>query len=160
MLRRSPVAFFSHTLTNHEKNYAQVDKESLTIIAGLTKSHQYIWNRHVNIVTDHKSLLGLLGSDQAVLQMTSSRMQRWANIPHADAPNCLPLATCPDHVPVPEETYYSMVPLWRGQFSPKSSQNRTHSSPVRVFCGFKFWSILCPSHRSDICNIMLYWTAL
>ena len=29
-----------------------------------------------------------------------------------------------------------------------------------VFCGFKRTFIFCPSYRSDVYNIMLYWTAL
>ena len=29
-----------------------------------------------------------------------------------------------------------------------------------VFCGFKLWFILCLSHCSDVCNIMLFWTTL
>ena len=29
-----------------------------------------------------------------------------------------------------------------------------------VFCGFRLSFIFCLSHHSDVCNIMLYWTAL
>ena len=29
-----------------------------------------------------------------------------------------------------------------------------------AFCGFKLSSIFCHSHRSDVCNIVLYWAAL
>ena len=33
-------------------------------------------------------------------------------------------------------------------------------SGMDVFCEFKLRLILCLSHCSDVCNIMLYWTAL
>ena len=44
-------------------------------------------------------------------------------------------------------------------------KRRTHSSPIRVkygvfFYGLKLWFIFCPSHCSDVCNIILYRVAL
>ena len=36
------------------------------------------------------------------------------------------------------DTDYSTMPLWRGQFSPKLSQNTSHSSPVRARYGMYF----------------------
>ena len=36
-----PVAFASRTLSTSEKNYAQVEKEALSLIFGVRKFHQY-----------------------------------------------------------------------------------------------------------------------
>ena len=119
-----PIAYYSRSLSAGEKNYAQIDKEGLAVIAGLTKFHQYLWGRPFLIVTDHKPLLGLFGEQKAVPQMLSPRMQRWAltlaayeyqivhrpgsSIPQADALSRLPLGGAPTHVPVPGETILAM----------------------------------------------------
>ena len=49
-----PIACFSRTLSPPEKKYSQFDKEGLSIIYGLEKFHQFVYGRHVTIVTDHK----------------------------------------------------------------------------------------------------------
>ena len=73
-----PVAFASRTLTAAERNYAQIDKEALAVIFGITRFHQYIYGQKFELHTDHKPLLGLLGESKSVPQMASARMQRWA----------------------------------------------------------------------------------
>ena len=52
-----PISYHSRSLSHAEKNYAQIDKEGLSVIVGLKKFHQYLWGHKFNIVTDHK--LGL-----------------------------------------------------------------------------------------------------
>ncbi|KAK3087172.1 hypothetical protein FSP39_002564 [Pinctada imbricata] len=73
-----PIAYASKTLTSAEKNYSQIEKESLAIIFGVKKFHQYIFGRHVTIVTDHKPLIGLFREDRSVPINAASRIQRWA----------------------------------------------------------------------------------
>ena len=73
-----PIAFASRTLTQAEKNYAQLDKEALAIMFGVKRFHLYVFGRHFEILTDHKPLLGLLGEDKGIQPMSSPRMQRWA----------------------------------------------------------------------------------
>ncbi|RLJ22795.1 hypothetical protein DJ031_00245, partial [bacterium endosymbiont of Escarpia laminata] len=119
-----PIAYHSRSLSTAERNYAQIDKEELAVVAGLTKFHQYLWGRSFVIVTDHKPLLGFFGEKKPVPQMLSPRMQRWAlmlaayqyqivhkpglSIPQADAHSRLPVGGAPTHVSVPGDTILTM----------------------------------------------------
>ena len=71
-----PVSFASRSLTPSEKNYAQHEKEALSIIFGLKKFHKYLHGRSFKIITDHKPLLGLFG-DKPTSPLASARMARW-----------------------------------------------------------------------------------
>ena len=73
-----PIAYKSRKLNVAEKNYAQLDKEALAISFGLSKFHKYLFGRSFVIITDHKPLLGLLGENKRVPEMTSPRLQRFA----------------------------------------------------------------------------------
>ena len=48
-----PVAYASRTLLPNEQNYAQVEKEALSLNFGVQKFHQYIYGREFTLVTDH-----------------------------------------------------------------------------------------------------------
>ncbi|XP_032068760.1 uncharacterized protein K02A2.6-like [Thamnophis elegans] len=72
-----PVAYFSRTLSASERNYAQIDKEALAIVAGVRRFHHYLYGRPFQIVTDHKPLLALLAGDRPAPQILSPRMTRW-----------------------------------------------------------------------------------
>ena len=54
-----PVAYGARALTSAEKNYAQIEKEMLTILVGCEKFDQYIFGRKVKIETDHKPLVSI-----------------------------------------------------------------------------------------------------
>ena len=54
-----PVAFSSRALSNAEKNYAQIEKEMLAIVNGLTKFHHFTFGRFVKVLTDHKPLVSI-----------------------------------------------------------------------------------------------------
>ena len=73
-----PVAYASRSLSETEQRYAQIDKEALSIIFAVKRFHQYLFGLSFTIITDHKPLLGLFGSNKVIPAMSSSRMQRWA----------------------------------------------------------------------------------
>ena len=75
-----PIAFASRTLSKAKRNYSQIEKEGLAIIFGVKKFHQYIYGRQFQIITDHKSLLGLLHEHKGIPSMAASRIERWAII--------------------------------------------------------------------------------
>ena len=58
MQEGQPVAYASRALSQAERNYAQIENESLAICFGCDKFDQYIYGRRkVEIETDHKPLV-------------------------------------------------------------------------------------------------------
>lgn len=54
-----PIAFASRTLTDTERNYAQIEKEMLAVTFGLEKFHHYTFGRQTTVVTDHNPLVAI-----------------------------------------------------------------------------------------------------
>ena len=73
-----PIAYASCTLSSSEKNYAQIEREALSIIFGVKKFHQFVYGRKFTLVTDHQPLLTILGSKAAIPPLAAARVQRWA----------------------------------------------------------------------------------
>ena len=73
-----PTAYVSRTLTPSEKNYAKVKKDTLAIVFGVRKFHQYIYGRIFTLVTDHKPLLDNLGTKDRYPFFGRCRIQRWS----------------------------------------------------------------------------------
>ena len=55
-----PLAYASRTLTPTQQRYAQIEKETLAIVHGVQKFHQYIYGRTTDVETDHKPLQHIL----------------------------------------------------------------------------------------------------
>ncbi|XP_013909250.1 PREDICTED: protein NYNRIN [Thamnophis sirtalis] len=60
---KAPIAFYSRTLSRTERNYSQLDKEALAVVAGVKHFHHYLYGRPFTLLTDHKPLLGILAVD-------------------------------------------------------------------------------------------------
>ncbi|GBN22426.1 Transposon Ty3-G Gag-Pol polyprotein [Araneus ventricosus] len=68
-----PVSFLSRSLTECEKNYAQIEKELLAIVFSFQKYHNLVYGRHVIIQSDHKPLTSIVNKPMSKI---SSRLQR------------------------------------------------------------------------------------
>lgn len=75
-----PIAFASRTLSDSEKNYAQIEREALSLIFGVTKFHIYLYGRSFTLITDHRPLTTILGPKANIPSIAAMRMQRWAAI--------------------------------------------------------------------------------
>ena len=73
-----PVAYASRTLNDHEKNYAQLDKEALAIVFALKRFHMYLYGRHFTICTDNKPVKHIMGPQSPIPMLAAQRLQRWA----------------------------------------------------------------------------------
>ena len=51
-----PLAYASRALTPTQQRYAQIEKETLAIVYGVQKLHQYIYGRTTDVEIDHKPL--------------------------------------------------------------------------------------------------------
>ena len=71
-----PIAWVSCTLSSNDKWYSQVEKESLTLVFGVKKFHQYLYGRQFTLVTGHKPLTAILGLKSGMPSLGAARMQR------------------------------------------------------------------------------------
>ena len=53
---KHPIAFASRSLTDAEKNYAQIEKELLAVVFACERFYTYIYGKVVTVHTDHKPL--------------------------------------------------------------------------------------------------------
>ena len=81
MQEGQPVAFGARGLTPTERNYAQIEKEMLAIVAGCEKFDQYIYGQKVIVETDHKPLVSIyrkpIHNAPKRLQRMLLRLQRY-----------------------------------------------------------------------------------
>lgn len=54
--RGQPIAYASRPLTATERNYAQIEKELLSVVYGMEKFNQYTFGRKILVESDHKPL--------------------------------------------------------------------------------------------------------
>ena len=54
--RWAPVAYASKSLQDHEKRYAQIEKEALAVTWACERFNDYILGLDITLETDHKPL--------------------------------------------------------------------------------------------------------
>ncbi len=87
-----PVMYVARSLTGAETRYSTIEKELLAVVFALRRCHFYTYGRPVRVLTDHRSLLGLMDAD---LEQMTPRLRRfverlfpydltWEHIPGKD----------------------------------------------------------------------------
>jgi hypothetical protein len=69
-----PVLYAARSLTDAETRYSTIEKELLAVVFALRKCHFYTYGRPVRILTDHRSLLGLVTTE---LDQMTPRLRRF-----------------------------------------------------------------------------------
>ena len=71
-----PLAYASQALTPAQEHYAQIEMETLAIVYGAEKFHQFIYGRPTVVESDHKPLQYILNRP---LHLAPLRLQKDVN---------------------------------------------------------------------------------
>ena len=74
MQEGQPIAYTSRALTKTQQNYAQIEKETLAVMFGCEKFHQFMYGRTVEVETDHRPLQSIFNKP---LHQAPARLQRF-----------------------------------------------------------------------------------
>ena len=69
-----PVAYASRSLTSAERNYCQLEKETLSILFACERFHEYLYGRKFKVINDHQPLRSIF---QKPLNKSPPRIQRF-----------------------------------------------------------------------------------
>ena len=73
-----PIAYASRTLSQAERNYAQVDREGLAIHWAIRHWRQFLYCRPFTLQTDCSALTRIFGPKNNISGCAVGRLQRWA----------------------------------------------------------------------------------
>ena len=115
-----PVAFASRTLSSAERNYAQIEREALSLIFGVRKFHQYLYGRVFTLFTDHKPLTSILNPKAGIPTLAAARMhnivyRKAEENANADAMSRLPANLSDSDTEndvIFQTTYLDELPIW------------------------------------------------
>lgn len=63
MQDNKPISYASRSLTETEKQWAQIEKEMNAILYACTKFHNYIYGRRITVHTDHKPIVSIMNKE-------------------------------------------------------------------------------------------------
>ena len=68
-----PISYASKILSTSEHNYAQLEKEALSLVYGVQKFRPYLYGRSFILCTDHKPLTAIFGSNKSIPPLAAAR---------------------------------------------------------------------------------------
>ena len=68
------IVYAFRTLTASEKNYAQIEKETLTLIFGVCKFHTFLCGKRFILYTNQKPLTTILDPKKTVPPLAAARL--------------------------------------------------------------------------------------
>ena len=69
-----PIAYASRVLLPYEENYGQIEKETLSIVFGVEKFHEYLFGRQFTVTNDHQLLKSIFNKS---ISQCPPRIQRF-----------------------------------------------------------------------------------
>ncbi len=72
--RWSPIAYASRALLSYEQNYAQIEKETLSIVFGTERFHEYLHGHYFTVFNDHQPLKSIFNKS---ITQCPPRIQRF-----------------------------------------------------------------------------------
>jgi len=67
-----PIAYASRTLSSSERNYAQLEKEALSLVFGIQKFHSFLYGCEFTLYTDHKPLTTILNPKKEIPPLSAA----------------------------------------------------------------------------------------
>lgn len=81
LLQKSPgkddtkiITYSSRALTKAESNYAQIERECLSVVYGCERNRLYLIGREFEIFTDHKALVNIMNNPKATVPLRIERL--------------------------------------------------------------------------------------
>ena len=74
------IIFVSRTLSDAEKNYSIIEKETLAVHWDMQRLHTFLWGRRFTVRTDHKPLTSILTTKGFASDQTSQRINKWSTL--------------------------------------------------------------------------------
>lgn len=71
-------AFTPHSQNKAEWNYSHIEKETLALVFGIRKFHNYFLDCRFKLLTDHCPLVMLLSENNTVLSVAAANIHSWS----------------------------------------------------------------------------------